>query len=97
MTMSPLDGAGGVGLARLSDLGRLLARLCLKAAHAGGWEGLVEDSQYLPPARRPRTFAQLLSHADKLDPEDKELRQLYSLLLEVIPDELGGRWNNKYN
>jgi hypothetical protein len=75
-------------LAPLSDLGRLLARLCLKAARAGDWTRLAEESPYLA---RPRTFADLLSHADKIDQDDPDIRQLYSLLREAIPDEVGGR------
>jgi hypothetical protein len=53
-----------------------------------GWAGLAEESPWL---ERPRSFADLLSHADKIDPQDAELRQLYALLSAAIPEAIQGR------
>jgi hypothetical protein len=53
-----------------------------------GWAGLAEESPWL---ERPRSFADLLSHADKIDPQDAELRQLYALLSAAIPEAIPGR------
>jgi hypothetical protein len=53
-----------------------------------GWAGLAEESPWL---ERPRSFADLLSHADRIDPQDAELRQLYALLSAAIPEAIQGR------
>jgi hypothetical protein len=54
---------------------------------------LAEESPWL---ERPRSFADLLSHADKIDPQDAELRQLFALLCAAIPEAIPGRQSGQF-
>ncbi len=70
------------------DPGFCLPVNSVSTCYSSGWAGLAEESPWL---ERPRSFADLLSHADKIDPQDAELRQLYALLSAAIPEAIRGR------